>query len=239
MSDDDAILKKLGARVREERAEAEPEGVPPFDAAFADRITAKLLAGSAEARAVPPGRSVARSAARNATVARPARFRWAYAPLSVAAAALLWFGTRGPASSGDLPTFELSAVSVKEQRSAPEPVAATDIALDAEGDFEILARPKVASSEPLAVRGYLVRDGAVSPWTPTFAFSEEGTVRASGRVRDHFPETGVKADYEIVLLVARRGALPEDARSSRIVIGTESAPSGLRVVRGHVHFVAK
>src|SRR4051794_38257323 len=46
VNDDDALLKKVGQRIREERNEPEvPADVPAFDDAMADRLTAKLLVG--------------------------------------------------------------------------------------------------------------------------------------------------------------------------------------------------
>lgn len=225
-SGDDLILRRLGARLREERAEEElPPGVPPFDEAAVDRIAARLLADDRD-KGLPPRASEGK-------VIRPARFWWAAGPVAAAAAVVLWASTRGPGDA--MPSYDLSVVGAKASRATPGPertVTTAEVLLDPSGDFELVARP-AAPTPNVGARAVLVREGAARPWAALIDVSSEGAIRITGTTRSLFPET--RGSYEIVVLIARSGALPSDAEATRMA--TSTTPSSLREVRARVRFV--
>lgn len=223
VNDDDALLRKLAARVREENAEPElPEGAPRFDGAMADRIAARLL----EERP-------AKVASTN--VVRPARFRWAIAaaPLAAAAAFALWIASRPPSAA--LPGYEVSVIGAKAMRADPSvPPSRDEVELDPEGDFELVARPSERARD-VAARAVLLRDGVATVWRVPVDVSDEGSVRIAGPTKALFPET--QGRYEIVLLVAPHGGLPSELESPRVAATGARVPGGGRVFRARVRFV--
>lgn len=213
----DALLKKLAARYREERDEPLPPEVRPFDEAAVDRITAKLL--GAEPSASAP-----------AKVVRPWRFSWVAAPLAAAAAVALWVGTRPAADT--LPAYELDVVRAKSSR-APGEARDTEVTLDPDGDLELVARPATPAPD-VAARAVLVRDGTARPWAAPIDVSSEGAVRIAGANKALFPET--RGTWEIVVLVAKKDALPSEPEAARVAVGPRPAPP-LRSVRAKVRFI--
>jgi hypothetical protein len=214
----DALLKKLAARYREERDEPLPPGVRPFDEAAVERITAKLLGTEP-------------SASSPAKVLRPWRFAWVGAPLAAAAAAIaLWVGTRPAADA--LPAYELDVVRAKTSR-APGEAREAEVTLDPDGDLELVARPATPAPD-IGARAVLVRDGAARPWAAPIDVSSEGAVRIAGANKALFPET--RGTWEIVVLVAKKDALPSEAEAARVAVGPPPAPP-LRSVRAKVRFL--
>jgi hypothetical protein len=251
--DEDAWLKVLGARVREERDESAPDGedgVPPFDDAAADRIAELLLGGKTEAKATPVETQVAppvlsqpasapplegKGADANAPdhVVRPGRFWWAIAPFAAAAAILLGVALRPESST--LPAYEMSVIAAKAQRSDPS-ASPTDVTLDANGDLELVARPKTPSSG-IAARAVLVRDGSAMAWAAPIEVSSDGAVRIVGATKRLFPET--KGRYTIVLLLADPARLPSAEVASRIAVGAEKPNASVHVLRAEVLFLER
>lgn len=262
MTDDDAILKQLGARAREQRAEdgGAAAGIPAFDAAAEDRMTAFLLDqpgaqpnAEAEPRATPaqPGATPAQPGARPAepkvidatsagggVVLRPRRWLYAAAPLAVAAAFVLVVATRGSGGVGT-PAYEVSMVSASQVRgptSATTADATFDV--DPDGELELIARPSAPVKNAHA-RAFLVRSGDAKPWPVRLEISDEGAVRASGTTRVLFPTT--TEPYEVVILVGSGDVLPSDADARKLVTSGSSghADAKFRVVRAKIRFVEK
>ena len=253
-TDEDAWLKVLGARVREEREEAAPDGedgVPPFDDAAADRIAELLLGGKAERKEAPVEPEVAPPAlaqpasvpplegkGANANdapdhVVRPGRFWWAIAPFAAAAAILLGVALRPESST--LPAYEMSVVAAKAQRSDPS-ASPADVTLDADGDLELVARPKTPSTG-IAARAVLLRYESATAWAAPIEVSADGAVRIVGASKRLFPET--KGRYTIVLLVADPARLPSAEVASRIAVGAEKPDASVRVLRAEVRFLER
>jgi hypothetical protein len=252
-TDEDAWLKVLGARVREERDEATPDGedgVPPFDDAAADRIAELLLGGKTEAKTTPvdteapPVLSQPASApplegkgadANDAPdhVVRPGRFWWAIAPFAAAAAILLGVALRPESST--LPAYEMSVIAAKAHRSDPS-ASPTDVTLDADGDLELVARPKTPSTG-IAARAVLLRDGSAVAWAAPIEVSSDGAVRIVGATKRLFPET--KGRYTIVLVLADPARLPSAEVASRIAVGAEKPEASVRVLRAEVRFLER
>lgn len=235
MTDDDDLLKQLGARVREARAtstataaaidaiDAVDDRIPPFDAAAEDRMVAKIL-GKTEARPT-------------AVVIQHPRARWFYAagPLAAAAAAILFVATRG-SSPGAPPAYELSVVSVNDTRDPSAPKnSATDLSVDPDGELELVARPAARVKDARA-RAFLVRSGDVKPWLVPLQISDEGAVRISGMTRLLFPST--IDPYDVVIVVAVGDALPSEPVAAQLAAGAGAGTANVRIVRAHVRFFA-
>ena len=225
MTDDDDLLKQLGARVREERAAsiAVDDRIPPFDGAAEERIAAKIL-GKSEARPT-------------AVVIRPPRARWLYAaaPLAAAAAAVLFVATRG-SSPGAPPAYELSVVSVNDTRDPASPKqSATELSVDPDGELDLVVRP-VAPVKDARARAFLVRSGDVKPWLVPLQISEEGAVRISGMTRLLFPST--VEPYDVVIVVAVGDALPSEPVAAKLAAGPGAGTTNVRIIRAHVRFFA-
>lgn len=233
MTDDDddfALLKQLGARAREQRAEPVAE-VPALDAAAEERIAGRLL------EPVRDSLAHERAAPKAARVVHPGRWWFAAAPLAAAAALLVFVATRG-ASIAAPPAYEMSLVSVTGTRGpASARVDATDFVLDPAGELDLLARPALPVKDARA-RAFLVRSGDVAPWAVPLQVSDEGAVRITGMTRLLFPTT--TEPYDVVLFVAAADVLPSDDDARRIALGAEPAAGAkYRVIRGHVTFVEK
>lgn len=228
---DDELLKSLGAREREKRAE--PTDVPlPRDAE--DRIVRALLSGEAAgtgeaAKADTPRTDTGETAAPNGGVVLPFRRIAAWTtPLAVAAAIALYVGTRGPGAE-PLTSYELSMVSVAASRATPAPIAHEEVTVDPDGDFELVARPRIATP---AVAARALLDDA--PWSPPLEVSAEGAVRITGSTRVLFGD--VSHPRRVTLLVAREAELPPMEAAARISRGEDTAPPNVRVLRARVTF---
>jgi hypothetical protein len=242
VDDDDAILKQLAARIREERAEPElPDGVAPFDDQAADAIAARILGGEAGAARAEPAPAPATSdepsgpasapAPASAKVFRPA-FRWALAPVAAAAAVALWVASQS--GEGSLPSYEVAVIGAKQLRADPQSPSAGEISLDPRGDFELVARP-AAPAPGVHAHAVLVRDGAARPWSAPIEISDEGAVRVAGTTEALFPET--RGAYEVVLVVANEAWLPSREEAARIARGADAPSSAVRAIRARVRFV--
>jgi hypothetical protein len=226
MTDDDDLLKQLGARLREDRATAisADERVPPFDAAAEERIAASIL-GKPDARP-------------SAVVLQHPRARWfrAAGPLAAAAAAaaVLFVVTRGP-SPGAPPAYELSVVSVHDTRDPASPKSATDLTVDPDGELELVARP-VAPVKDARARAFLVRSGDVKPWLVPLQISDEGAVRITGMTRLLFPST--VDPYDVVIVVAVGDSLPSEAVAAKLAGGAGAGRANVRVIRARIRFFA-
>jgi hypothetical protein len=228
MTDDDDLLKQLGARVREERARASAvdDRIPPFDAAAEERIAAKILEKS-DAR--PHGQ---------AKIIRHPRARWFYAaaPLAAAAAMALFITTRRP-SHGAPPAYEVSLVSVNDTRDPTAPKKSdAELSVDPDGELELVARP-VAPVKGARARAFLVRSGDVKPWLVPLQISDEGAVRITGVTRHLFPST--VEPYDVVIIVAVGDSLPSEPVAEKLAAGAAGAEgANVRVIRAHIRFFA-
>ncbi len=236
-NDDLALLKQLGARAREQRAEAAAK-VPALDAAAEERIAARLLE---KVRDSLPHEIAERKLARASLPPRakksPVRWLYAAAPLAAAAALALLLSRRGNSIVAP-PAYELSMVSVSDMRDpSSAKIDATDYVLDPAGELELVARP-VAPMKDTHARAFLVRSGDAQPWLVPLQVSDDGAVRISGMTRVLFPTTN--QPYDVVIFVAAGDVLPSDDDARRIALGAGDAapaPANFRVIRGHVRFM--
>jgi hypothetical protein len=232
MDDDDdfALLKQLGARARERRAEPVAE-VATLDAAAEERIEGRLL------ERVRDPLAHERAAPKPARVVHLRRWMFAAAPLAAAAALIVFVATRGT-SIAATPAYEMSLVSVAGMRDpASAKVDPANFVLDPAGELELLARPALPVKDAHA-RAFLVRSGDVKPWLAPLQMSDEGAVRITGMTRLLFPTT--TEPYDVVLFVAAADVLPSDDVARRIALGAEPAAGAkYRVIRAHVTFIEK
>lgn len=256
--DDDELLRKLGARVREERDEGElPPGVAPFDDAFADRLASRLLApaeskkddkaaNATDAKVIPiaSAKAKATSDASEGTSKKPSPFRWGAAIVPLAAAAAIgavWIGGGfGGGAGGAMPGYDVAITGSKSMRADPSAKPTNPdapIAVDPKGDFELVARPAVPTSG-VAARALLVCGGAPpAPWAAPIDISSEGAVRIQGTTRALFPNP--RGECDIVLLVAKSAAtLPSDEDATRIATSPSGSSANVRSVRARVRFLA-
>jgi hypothetical protein len=186
MTDDD-LLKQLGRRAREQEAEAAPPDEGTFDQRAEDAAVAAILGEK-------------KPAEKPAKVIRPQRWAMIAAPLAAAAAVALFVATRG---GGGLPTYELAVSGDKAFRAPTNAPASGETILDPAGDFELVARPAVATTN-VTVKASLERNGVMSEWTRARPeISNDGAVRIVGKNADLFPET--TGEYVIKIAVARSG----------------------------------
>ncbi len=248
-NDDFALLKQLGARAREQRAEplapAGGEAAPALDAAAEERIAARL---SERVRDSLTHDHIAPRSSRRPgpeVVVRPRRWMLPAiaAPLAAAAAVVLFVATRGSSSIAAPPAYEMTLVSVNDVRDPTSAkLTASEFLLDPDGELELLARP-VAPVKDARARAFLVRSGDTrpsdaKPWLVPLQVSDDGAVRVTGMTRLLFPTTN--EPYDIVFFIASGDVLPSDADARGIASGREPAPNAkYRVIRGHVRFVEK
>lgn len=164
---------------------------------------------------VPPPKArmeaiVSAATKRVATMKTNRHTRFALAALfaSVAAAALLLFLLRPRAPRA--PEYELEIASNQQTtRAEPSPGSPgpTRAHLHAGASLELIARPAVRATGPVAVTAALVRHGQVTPWAPPMEIDEGGSVRIQGPIEKLFPEP--KGTYTIVLAIGPKDRLPK------------------------------
>lgn len=228
---DFALLKQLGARAREERAEP-VDAIPALDAAAEERIAGRLLERVRDS--LTHGLAAPKPAR---VVAHPLRWMIVAVPLVAGAALVLFVATRGSSVVAP-PAYEMSLVSVNGMRDpSSAKVSDADFLLDPSGELELVARP-AAPVKNAHARAFLLRSGDVKPWLVPLQMSDEGAVRITGMTRLLFPTTN--DPYDVVIFVAAGDFLPSDADAQHLASGAEPAPDAkYRVVRGHIRFAAR
>jgi hypothetical protein len=175
---DDVLLRELGARFRER----------DFDEDMANRIAARILA-KPEHQATRP------------RVLRFGRMQAFAAPLAIAAAIVLYLGTR-PANDPPLPEYTMSIVSAKSARGdVTTKTTPEEVTLDPNGDLELVLRPAIPTHD-VSANATLVRDNTTRPWAPPMEVSTDGAIRIAGRNQALFPET--RGSYELVVAVGKQ-----------------------------------
>lgn len=120
------------------------------------------------------------------------------APLALAAALLLYFTTRGPASPDlgvDLPTYAVAVAGDKEMRGAPDESTRLVVSSASTSRFELLARPAqaVESDARVVAYAFVVRGGDVASLDDVKVdVSKDGAVRITGAARELEGATAVR-----------------------------------------------
>jgi len=230
MSEDDDILARLRAHVREERkddsdfervarGDADPRGdgsleaARPLDVAAASRIAAKVAALNGTT-----------SSARGARVVPLRRKLVAWGgPVALAAAVVLFVAARREgedATAPELPTYGLTARGEQEMRGDPERGAKLRLGRAAASAYEIVMRPSAA-----------VPDARIVAWA--FAMEDRGPTQLDARIE-------ISSDGAVRI----RGDAKElrGAREIRVLIGTpesigtyDEALSRITNLRNDVH----
>lgn len=173
------------------RLALELEAAKPLGPDTEARIAARLLETAAPKKATPPAVKAAPAANVVPFKTRVAR-RVAQlgAPLALAAVLVLYFTTRGPASSDlgvDLPTYAIAAAGEKEMRGAPDEGTRLVVSSAPSSRFELVARPAQAIESDARVVAYafVVRGADVASLDDVkIDVSKDGAVRITGAARE-------------------------------------------------------
>ncbi|MBX3186180.1 MAG: hypothetical protein KF819_04160 [Labilithrix sp.] len=177
MTDDDELLKRLGALAKAQ-AEEPPRGAAPLD----DLARARIVAHVAER--VAPARS------------SPLRRIGSVAGGLALAAALLVVVTRlsGPAP---LPEYALRSTGAATIRGpAAAPVNGCIVQSNDRGEFELVASTERPVAPPVVARAFLVKGDDLVPW-PDVETSPHGSVRVTGA------QSALAGASELRVVVAR------------------------------------
>jgi hypothetical protein len=230
----DAAAERIAARILAQSAAASSTAqatTPESTAAAAGPETAQFQRSASNVVPISSARN-ARSDLRTQP-RRATRLLWALVPMAAAAALLLTINRR---TDPLLPAYELAVVAANSHRADPAPNNGTSSAkLDADGDFEWLARPATPAHDVVA-HAVLLRDGKAAPWQVRTEISVDGAVRLNGTCKQLFPDTTTGAHYTIVVILATRSALPSMDQATTIASRTAPAPAAVRVLRANVHF---
>lgn len=207
------------ARLARELEAAKPLG-PDTEA----RIAARLLESApAKKPSAPPSKAVVKEVAKTTSNVVPFRRRLGQlaAPLAVAAALLLYFTTRGPASSElgvDLPTYAVAAAGEKEMRSAPDESTRIVVSNAPAARFELVARPAHAIDGDAKVVAYpfVVRGADVASLDDVKVdVSKDGAVRITGASRELQNATAVRIVVGTTPAIAKFDHALERARTGK------------------------
>lgn len=113
-----------------------------------------------------------------------------------------------PSPIAEMPAYVLDVMGGDRlERGAPEATAEDAVRLAPGSRLSIVLRPATAITDPIAARGFFVRDGRAEAWSPSFEFASGGAVRIAG-TREALFGGAPDGDYEIVLVVGRPADLP-------------------------------
>jgi hypothetical protein len=148
------------------------------------------------------------------------RVRQVVTPLLVAAAmaaaAALVLRSQGDADAlSSLPAYAMVMTGGDHQmRSDPgEGSKGEPIRLGPSSQLEITLRPGTRVTGPVAVEGYLIRNGQPRRWDVRPEISTEGSARITGERESLFPGEPA-GPLEIALVIGRPGAMPPNAEAA-------------------------
>jgi hypothetical protein len=215
------------------QAETDPEiamryeAYRPLDREARERIVARLSGAGGGGRVVP-----IRAWRRIAAVALP---------LAAAAAVVIWVERRGTepptlASNDVVPAYSLAATGGdRPARSGDTPAAGGPLDLHRESRLEIVLRPATAAPDGVAVRTFLVKDGAARPWSPAVQRSGDGALRVAGAAGALL---GVPAGtWDLAFAVGREATLPSDPGAVAAAVANPGAPRAWQLLVQRVHLV--
>ncbi len=216
---DDELLARVAEAVKQEEESVDPR-LDAFAAGEIDEKAAReALSGAADADAVlaayrPLDQKTRHTIVERVLADRPAarprrvlalRLLLLGAPTAVAVAAIVFVALLPP---GGLPDYsdELMAGDATVRGTAT--TASTRLHVDSR--LEWVLRPASVSPGHIEVQTFLLKDGVATAWPVTAEISEQGSVRMVGTARS----LGVPAgELDLVAIVSRRGAAPEDWRT--------------------------
>ncbi|MDI1480210.1 CHAT domain-containing protein [Polyangium sp. y55x31] len=225
----DPRIEGLARRVRAREEEELAELLRPLDAAersaLADGVFAALDTKQApeEARPAPvvPIERPKKAGARR-------RFGFVGALLAAALGALALFVLVRRDEPAPIAAYTLSVEGGNQSERGDEPPKDAVIRLDPASRLSLALRPEAPVSGAIAVRGFLVREGAAKPWEPPMVVGAGGVVRIEGTAAALFGDVPEGA-WDVVLLVGRPEALPEESALAR------AAVSGEKLARWSAH----
>jgi len=229
MSDEsDPRIEAIAARVREREREEGEELLRPFDPGELRALSDGVFAALDEKSAEGEGR-----AAKVVALPKPRR-RFGLA-LALLAAAFSVFGValvlRKPGTA-PIGAYSLSVEGGNREDRGEPPAPEAVIRLDPASRLALSLRPEAPVSGALAVRGFLVREGKARPWDVPAVVGAGGVVRVEGTVAALFGELPEGA-WDLVLVVARPEALPDDAELAEAAAEGKTLP-GVSMHRRHI-----
>jgi hypothetical protein len=148
--------------------------------------------------------------------------------LAAAAAFALWVGAAG--RDAPLPAYEVAVSGPPSAlRAVPAPQHGPRIELTAASPFEVVFRPDEDVKGPVAAEAFLVEGERVRAWDAPIEVSSEGAVRIAGAADALFG--GRRGAIDVLVIVARPGALPQAARALR---AADAPGDATRAARLHV-----
>lgn len=185
----------------EAEAEATPEGRRALDAHRPLDEDARARIAARLAQRVPAARASTTAQVRRLTPNRI--LAWA-APLALAAGLVFWLGqTR--ARFDALPEYAMVVQGSDRAMRGPAEPSGTLAAGDADGRFEIVARPATRIDGALEAKAFTWRDGALSPLKASVEVSDEGAVRVVG-TRDALQDV-----HEVRIVIGRPEVLVDES----------------------------
>ena len=226
----DPRIEDLARRTREREEEELAELLRPLEKeerrALADGVFAALDAKD-EPRKVAPARVVAIEAPKKTGARRRGVF--VAALLAAALGAALLFGAFRREAPAPIAAYVLSVEGGNQAERGDRPPHEPVIRLDPASRLVIVLRPEAPVSGAIAVRGFLVREGAATPWEAPMAVGAGGVVRIEGTAAALFGDTPEGA-WDVVLVVGRPESLPDEPALARAAASGEGL-SGLSMHR--------
>jgi hypothetical protein len=156
------------------------------------------------------------------------------AGVALAAAAALALVVRGASPGAPLPPYEVAISGpTSPLRGAPGTAALSpheSITLAPASPLEIVLRPDQDVRGPVTAGAFLVAGATVRAWDAPIEVSQDGAVRIAGEADRLF--AGKRGDVDVIVVVARPGAIPEAARAIEAITAHDGTR---RAVRLHVH----
>ncbi|HVK69461.1 MAG TPA: hypothetical protein VM694_33620, partial [Polyangium sp.] len=206
----DPRIEDLARRTREREEKELAELLRPIDkaerSALADAVFAELDAKRApeEARPAPvvPIERLQKGGARR-------RFGFVGVLLAAALGALALFVLLRRDAPAPIAAYTLSVEGGNQAERGDRPPEDVVIRLDPASRLSLALRPESPVAGAIAVRGFLVREGAAKPWEPPMVVGAGGVVRIEGTAAALFGDVPEGA-WDVVLLVGRPEALPDE-----------------------------
>ncbi|TKC99956.1 CHAT domain-containing protein [Polyangium fumosum] len=207
----DPRIEDLARRAREREEKELAELLRPLDkaerSALADAVFATLDAKGApeEARPAPvvPIERPKKLGARR-------RFGLVGALVAAALGALALFVLLRRDAPAPIAAYTLSVEGGNQAERGDRPPEDVVIRLDPASRLSLALRPGSPVAGAIAVRGFLVREGAARAWEPPMVVGAGGVVRIEGTAAALFGDVPEGA-WDVVLLVGRPEALPDEA----------------------------
>ncbi|MDI1449098.1 CHAT domain-containing protein [Polyangium sp. 6x1] len=217
----DPRIEALARRAREREEEELAALLRPLDKAERSALVGGVFAALDAKRApeeAPPAPVVPIETAKKAGARR--RFGFVGALLAAALGALALFVVLRRDAPAPIAAYTLSVEGGNQAERGDKPPEDAVIRLDPASRLSLALRPASPVSGAIAVRGFVVREGAAKPWEPPMVVGAGGVVRIEGTAAALFGDVPEGA-WDIVLLLGRPEALPDEPTLARAAVSGE------------------